>query len=198
MIELLKKCPRLEELYLNTNLVDIDALFATRGSAISAYCNTTTATTTVRKALRAARIRLRPWQTTPSLQRLTTLRLHPGRDTTIELTEFDALVRSPHLPGLTHLQVHMTNFGDEGARGIIESGILRRLETLDIGYGNMTDDGRSPAGGMSRPEALQLLDVSRNALTVAGIAALEDGIRVVANEQHAVDETDYLYEGDLE
>src|SRR5262249_34481367 len=131
----------------------------------------------------------------PSLQRLTTLRLHPGRDTTIDLAEMDAVLRSPHLPSLTHLQVHMTTFGDEGCRTIIQSGILGRLKTLDIGYGNMTDDGARLLAACADLKNLELLDVSRNALTAGGIAALQaTGIRVVADNQHAPDEEDYLYE----
>src|SRR5439155_18698531 len=67
------------------------------------------------------------------LKKLTTLRLHPGRDATIALAELEALLKSKRLPALTHLQVHMTTFGDEGAERIIQSGILRRLKVLDIG-----------------------------------------------------------------
>src|SRR5262249_23298552 len=134
-----------------------------------------------------------------SLRRLTTLRLHPGRDGTVDLEEMDALLRSPHLPSLTHLQVHMTTFGDEGVRRIIESGILRRLKVLDIGYGNKTDEGAPLLAACHDLKHREGLDVSRNALTARGIDALRRvGIPVIAENQHAPDAEDYLYEVDVE
>src|SRR5262249_53367049 len=127
-----------------------------------------------------------------SLKRLTTVRLHPGRDATVALEEMNALLRSPHLPSLAHLQVHMTTFGDDGCGSIIDSGALRRLKSLDIGYGNMTDTGAGLLAACPDLKHLELLDVSRNALTSQGIAALQaTGIRVIAEDQHAVGEEDY-------
>jgi uncharacterized protein (TIGR02996 family) len=197
VIDLLQKCSRLEELYLNTNLPGIDELFALPalgnirvlqyyygsdylGDNGNAYPLTALANNA-------------------SLQRLTTLRLHPGRDATIDLAEMDAVLRSPRLPSLTHLQVHMTTFGDEGCRSIIDSGALRRLKVLDIGYGNMTDEGARLLAACPALKHLEVLDVSRNALTARGIAALRaTGIQVVADNQHAPDEEDYLFEVDFE
>jgi hypothetical protein len=198
VIELLEKCPRLEELYLNTNLPGIDRLFAlpTLGNIRvlqyyygSDYLGNGPAGAYPLTAL----------ANNASLQRLTTLRLHPGRDATIGLGEMDAVLRSPHLPGLTHLQVHMTTFGDEGCRIIIQSGALRRLKALDIGYGNMTDEGARLLAACPDLKNLEVLDVSRNALTAPGIAALRAaGVPVVADDQHAPDEEDYPYEVDFE
>src|SRR5262249_61631372 len=134
-----------------------------------------------------------------SLQQLATLRLHPGRDATIDLDEMDAVLCSPHLPSLTHLQVHMTTFGDEGCGRIIDSGILQRLKTLDIGYGNMTDEGARLLAACPDLKHLEGLDVSRNALTARGIDALRRvGIPGIAENQHAPDAEDYLYEVDVE
>lgn len=197
VIKLLQKCPRLEELYLNTDLSGIARLFGLPslgnirvlqyyygsgyyGDAKSRYPLTALANNT-------------------SLRRLTTLRLHPGRDATISLKEMDAVLRSPHLPSLTHLQVHMTAFGDDGCRAVIDSGILRRLKVLDIGYGNMTDAGARLLAACPDLKHLEVLEVTRNALTRRGIAALRGtGVRVVADNQHAPDEEDYLYEVDFE
>src|SRR5262249_53177799 len=139
-IDLIQNCPRLEELYLNTDLPGIDQLFALpalgRLRVLQYYYGSDYSGNNPGSVYPLGAL-----ANNPSLQRLTTLRLHPGRDATIDLEELDALLRSPHLPSLTHLQVHMTTFGDEGCRSIVESGILRRLKTLDIGYGNMTDEG---------------------------------------------------------
>jgi uncharacterized protein (TIGR02996 family) len=198
VIGLLQKCPRLEELYLNTSLRGIGGLFAhpalgnvrvlqyyygcdyTRDNPGGAYPLTALANNA-------------------SLQQLTTLRLHAGRDATIELEELDAILRSPHLPSLTHLQAHMTTFGDEGCRRIIDSGALRRLEVLDVGYGAMTDDGARLLAACPDLKHLRVLDVSRNALTGPGIAALRaTGVQVVADDQHLPGEEEYLYEVDFE
>jgi uncharacterized protein (TIGR02996 family) len=198
VIDLLKKCPRLEELYLNTNLRGIDRLFALPTldniRVLQYYfgSNYTGRNLAVAYPLRALANNV-------SLQQLTTLRLHAGREATIDLAEMEAVLRSTHLPSLTHLQVHMTTYGDAGCRAIIQSGALRRLRELDIGHGNMTDQGAALLAGCSDLKHLELLDASRNALTEQGIATLRaTGVRVVADNQHALDEEDYLYEVDFE
>lgn len=198
VIKLLEKCPRLEELYLNTPLSGIDRLFAlpTLGNirVLQYYYGSD-----YRGRTRGRAYPLTPLANNASLQRLTTLRLHAGRDATIDLAEMDAVLRSPHLPSLTHLQVRMTTFGDEGCRTIIQSGALRRLKALDLGYGNMTDAGARLLAACSDLKNLEVLDVSRNALTARGLTALRAaGIRVVADNQHAPDEEEYLYEVDFE
>jgi uncharacterized protein (TIGR02996 family) len=188
VLELLAKCPRLEELYLNTGLHGIDRLFASRKlgnlRVLQYYYSGGYPLTTLAK--------------NASLKQLTTLRLHAGRDTTIELNEMAAVLTSRHLPALTHLQVHMTTFGDEGARRIIKSGALRRLKHLDIGYGNLTDEGARLLAACPDLKHLDVLDVTRNTLTDDGISALRaTGINVVADNQHTVDE-DFLFEVDWE
>jgi uncharacterized protein (TIGR02996 family) len=197
VIDLLARCPRLEELYLNTNFRGIDRLFALPALGNIRVLQYYYGTGYVGN--NPAPYPLAALANNVSLRRLTTLRLHPGRDTTIGLDEMDAILRSPHLPSLTHLQVHMTTFGDEGCRRLVDSGILRRLKVLDIGYGNMTDEGARLLVGCPDLKHLEVLDVSRNALTARGIAALRaTGIQVVADAQHAPDEEDYLYEVDFE
>jgi uncharacterized protein (TIGR02996 family) len=198
VIALLEKCPRLEELYLNTNLPGIDRLFASpRLGNICVlqyyYGNDYLARTP------AHVYPLTHLADNQALRRLTTFRLHPGRDATVDLGEMAAVLQSKHLRNLKHLQVHMTTFGDEGCRAIIQSGALRRLQTLDIGYGNMTDAGARLLADCPDLKNLKVLDVSRNALTVAGIAALQStGIQVIADHQHEAEEHDYLYEVDFE
>src|SRR5260370_2619288 len=78
----------------------------------------------------------------------------------------------------------MTTFADEGCRTLIDSGALRRLEILDLGYGNMTDEGARLLAACPDLKHLRALDVTRNALTARGIAALrETGIQEVADNQ---------------
>jgi uncharacterized protein (TIGR02996 family) len=199
LIRLLEHRPRLEELYLNTHLRNIERLFAhpVLGQLRrlqyyygSDYLSNRPGTSYPLSVLAK----------NAALTRLTHLRLHPGRDTTIDLEELDAILRSRHLPSLTHLQVHMTTFGDEGCRAIVRSGILRRLRSLDLGYGNMTDAGAQILAECPDLKDFDLLDVSRNGLTEQGIAALRTvGIRcLVADDQHDLGEDDYLYEVDFE
>jgi uncharacterized protein (TIGR02996 family) len=198
VIRLLDKCPRLEELYLNDTLYGIDPLFAHTGlgnlRVLQYYYASSYAAGTQDEAYPLSVL-----AANRSLGKLTTLRLHPGRDATININELDPLLRSPNLPSLTHLQVHMTAFGDEGCRRIVESGILKRLKTLDLAYGGMTDAGARLLASSPDVRHLVVLDVSRNALTGAGIAALRaTGVRVAADDQHGADDEDYLFEVDLE
>jgi hypothetical protein len=96
------------------------------------------------------------------------------------------------------LQVHMTTFGDAGCRAVINSGILRKLTTLDLGYGTMTDEGAQLLADCPDVKHLTALDVTRNALTDRGITALQQtGISIVAENQHDAEE-DFLYEVDFE
>jgi uncharacterized protein (TIGR02996 family) len=197
VIGLLQKCPRLGELHLNTDLRGIGGLFAhpalVNVRVLQYYYGCYPGNHP------GGAYPLTALANNASLQRLTTLRLHPGRDATIELEEFDAVLRSPNLPSLTHLQVHMTTFGDEGCRRIIDSGVLRRLEVLDVGYGAMTDDGARLLAACPDLKHLRVLDVSRNGLTARGIAALRaTGVQVVADDQHLPGDEDYLYEVDFE
>lgn len=198
LIELLQKWPRLEELYLNTDLPDIGQLFASPKvgnlAVFQYYFGTNYGGNQPGGAYP-----LRILANNASLTRLTHLKLHPGRDETIDLAEMNAVLCSTRLPSLAHLQVHMTTFGDEGCGRIVQSGILRRLKSLDIAYGNMTDEGARSLARSPDLKNLEVLDVSRNALTPEGISVLQSvGIRVVAENQHAPDEEDYLYEVDME
>ncbi len=194
--QLLQKCPRLEELYLNTGLSGIEQLFSSptlKNIRVLQYYYGSDYTGP------GAAYPLAALANNAMLQSLAALRLHPGRDATIELDDLDAVLRSPHLPRLTHLQVHMTTFGDSGCHHIVDSGILRRLKVLDLGYGNMSDDGARALAGSPDLKNLEELIVTRNALTDRGVAALKaTGVRVVADDQHGPDEMDFLYEVDLE
>jgi uncharacterized protein (TIGR02996 family) len=199
VIELLRKCPRLEELTLNAPLPRINELFAapelSQVRSLQYYYGDGE-----RYGAGGSRgYRLSALAKNAAAGRLTTLRLHAGRETTISLKELNAVLRSPHLPSLTHLQVRVTTFGDEGALAVVKSGILRRLEVLDLGHGNMTDEGARLLAECPDLGHLERLHVSRNALTKRGVAALRArGIEVVADDQHRPDEEDYLYDVDFE
>jgi uncharacterized protein (TIGR02996 family) len=201
LLDVLAKTPRLEELYLNTNLSRIDTLFRSPALAplrvFQYYYGVGTYGATGRAA--AATYPLGALARNKALSNITTLRFHPGRDGRVELDEFAALLRSKNLPNLRHLQIHGTTFGDEGAERIVGSGILKRLKTLDIAYGDLTDAGAAALAACPDLKNLEVLDVSLNSLSEVGVEELEDtGVRVVADGQHGEGETDYLSEVDWE
>jgi uncharacterized protein (TIGR02996 family) len=198
IVQLLQKNPRLEELYLNTALQGVGTLFAApelgQVRVLQYYFGTGTYGSRPEAAYPLSKL-----AKNASLSKLTALRLHAGRESTVELKEVEALLHSPNLPNLTHLQIHMTNYGDEGARALVASGILKRLKMLDIGYGNMTDAGARLLADCADTWRLERLVVSKNALTSDGIEALQaKKVRVRADDQHDPEDNDYLWEVDVE
>jgi uncharacterized protein (TIGR02996 family) len=198
IIHLLGKCPHLEELYLNTPLAGINDLFELPAfekiRVLQYYYGSDYSMTGPANAYP-----LETLASNTSLQNLTTLKLHAGRETTIDIDQMDALLRSAHLPALVHLQVQMTTFGDEGARRVVASGALRKLKILSLAYGNMTDDGARLLAASPDLKHLDQLDVTCNALTDVGVQVLEaTGVQIIADNQHDGVENEYLYEVDVE
>lgn len=147
----------------------------------------------------------------PAFANLTHLQFHPhhheeGHDedarSYIPLAQVRALVRSPHLKKLTHLQLRLSDMGDDGVREIIASGILNRLKWLDLRHGCITDEGAALFAACADAKNLDRLDLSRNAVTSAGLAVLRAaGISAVANNPQTQEELEYrgyLREGDFE
>ncbi|HEY1191114.1 MAG TPA: TIGR02996 domain-containing protein [Gemmata sp.] len=204
VLDLLTKCPRLEELYLNNGLAEAHRLFASPMLSqvrVLQYYYGTDGSRFDRNPPRPITYELAGLANNPAIANVNTLRFHPGRHSVLLLPQVDALLQSPHLPKLAHLQLHMTTFGDDICPRLIASGILKRLKTLDLGYGNMTDAGAQQLAACADTKQLQVLDLSRNALTPAGVAALRSaGVRVVADAQHAANEDypEYLYGVDVE
>ncbi len=199
VLKLLDKCPRLEELYLNTDLGDVRAMFASPalgGLRVLQYYFGYEHTYPRR---RFSAYPMEVLAGNAALRHLHTLRLHPGRDSTLGIDDLRAVLSSRNLPALRHLQFHMTEYGDDGARAIAGCGLPRGLKVLDIGYGSMTDEGARILAGVPGVKGLDVLNVSRNALTAAGIKALrKTGVDVVADGQHGPEDRDYLYEVDAE
>ena len=203
ILELLGKCPRMEELYLNTDLAGIDTLFASprlAGLRVLQYYFGTDYN--LYDSPLKAGYPLAALAGNAALADLRELRLHPGRDATLDIKGVQALLASTNLPALQRLQMQMTDYGDEGAAAIVKSGIMAHLKSLDIGHGNMTDEGARLLADDAGIRALETLDVSRNALTPAGIRALRAVCaNVVAERQHLTggeDDDEYLYEVDVE
>jgi uncharacterized protein (TIGR02996 family) len=147
----------------------------------------------------------------PAFANLTQLRFHPHQPeglwgTTggsyIPLDQVRALVRSPHLKKLTHLQLRLSDMGDDGIREIIVSGILKRLAWLDLQHGCVTDEGARQLAACADAKRLERIDLSYNGVTATGLAALRSaGVNAVANNPLAQDQLDnreYLRHGDFE
>jgi uncharacterized protein (TIGR02996 family) len=148
----------------------------------------------------------------PAFANLTHLLFHPhqpeglGDDgdyhTYLPLEQVRALVRSKHLGKLTHLQLRLSDMGDDGIREIIDSGILKRLKWLDLRHGAITDDGARLFAACPDAKRLERIDLSRNAVTAAGLGALRAaGVNAVANRpltQAELADRAYLREGDFE
>jgi uncharacterized protein (TIGR02996 family) len=150
----------------------------------------------------------------PSLTKLTHLLCHPhAREpgqpddpwAYIRLLQLRAVCRSPYLTSLTHLRLRLTDFGDRGAREIVDSGILKRLKVLDLRHGSITDKGAKLLAACPDLRNLEGLDLSRNAIDDEGISAIRaTGVPADFGFQHEpVDREDfetamYLFQGDIE
>jgi uncharacterized protein (TIGR02996 family) len=141
----------------------------------------------------------------PALGKLTHLLLHPhfaDDQSFIPLGRVAPLLRSKHLPSLTHLQLRLSDMGDEGARAIVASGILQRLKVLDLRHGAITDEGARVFARCPEAKGLERLDLSRNAVTAAGLEELRKaGVNAVANNpltRRELADREYLHEGDFE
>jgi uncharacterized protein (TIGR02996 family) len=141
----------------------------------------------------------------PALGNLTYLSLHPHfafDRSFIPLGRVAPIFRSKHLKKLTHLQLRLSDMGDDGIREIIASGILKQLKWLDLRHGCVTDGGARLLAACPDAKRLERIDLSRNAVSTAGLNALRKAkVNAVANNpltQAELDSREYLREGDFE
>jgi len=205
--ELVRRMPRLEELYLFARSYDTKALFKTRLDSLR-----------VLQVYHMDSYPLELLARNKSLGKLTHLLCHPHfhhdhymgagpgddvPDAYIRLDGVRAIVRSPELKSLTHLQLRVSDMGDAGCQEIVDSGVLRRLKLLDLRHGRFTDAGAEILAGCPDLQNLEHLDVDRNGLTKNGIQMLQKvlGKRVRADNQQTAHELaggEYLCEGESE
>lgn len=142
----------------------------------------------------------------PAFANLEVVQFHPhaaepGDGAYLTLDGVVALAHSPHLRKLRHLQLHMSDMGDEGCQEIVASGILKTLRILDLMYGRVTDEGARILASSPDLANLEVLNLSNNRLTSEGIAVLKKILPrcVVADQYDPDDDTDeYLMQGDWE
>lgn len=141
----------------------------------------------------------------PAFGNLAHLSLHPHfafDQSFIPLGRVAPVFRSPHLKKLTHLQLRLSDMGDDGVREIIASGMLKQLKWLDLRHGEITNDGARLLAACKDAKNLDRLDLSYNAVSAVGLAALRKvNINAVANNpltQQQLNEREYLRHGDFE
>ena len=113
-----------------------------------------------------------------------------------------ALFRSRNLPSLRHLTLRNSDIGDEGLGILIDSGMLKRLKTLDLLGGCVTDAGARLLAACPDLRNLESLNLSENLIGPEGLAALRaTGVNLTADHQlgpDALETGQYLYSGDSE
>jgi uncharacterized protein (TIGR02996 family) len=196
--ELVRGMPNLEELYLYADPVNTARLFAlptlTRLRVLHVYHLTEYRLTALAK--------------NPAVAGLTHLLCHPHalrprEKPYLRLSHLRAVLRSPHLTGLTHLGLRMCDAGDKGCTEVVASGALKRLKVLDLRHGCVTDRGARILAACPDLRRLELLDLGNNCLTEEGDEALlATGVKVRLERQWDAEdedeEGDYLFHGDIE
>lgn len=113
------------------------------------------------------------------------------------------LCQSKSLQSLKHLCLKSTDFGDKGIAELLRSGLIQRLESLELIYGAATDKSVA-ALAESDLGNLQRLDLTGNYLSATGVKDLKKSlaIQVEAKQQYSGDpadeEKEHLMNGDYE
>src|SRR5581483_8116071 len=137
VVDLIRRMPRLEELYL----------FCFRVPAAKLFGLETLTNLRVLQMYHNWQYPLERLAGNPAFSRLTHLLLHPKANggwadaPYIKLRGVRAVLRSPHLQNLTHLRLRLTDIVDRGCKEIVQSGILKRLKLLDLRHGCVSDEG---------------------------------------------------------
>lgn len=200
---LVKQMPNLEELYLLAHRVDANKIFPLPLPNLR-----------VLQLYHSRSYPLDKLAANTSLTNLTTILCHPHAmeyddeetGAYIRLSHLRAICRSKHLGNLSVLQLRLSDFGDAGAKEIVESGLLKRLKVLDLQGGCITDEGARILAAAPALKNLEFLNLRSNALTQAGILALQGtGVKLDTAGQHNQtgpfeegDTPEYLFEGDIE
>jgi uncharacterized protein (TIGR02996 family) len=191
---LVASMPRIEELYLLCHGYDAKALFALPNLS---HLQVLRIYGLGQQGAPDQPIPLQALARNPVLGALTHLLVHPQYTRArafLPLSEVRELVNAPHLKSLSHLQLRLSNMGDEGVSALVASGIMKRLGWLDLRNGAITDAGARLFAECAATRSLRRLDLSRNAVTSIGMGMLKRmGVSALASaapskrEQEALD-----------
>jgi uncharacterized protein (TIGR02996 family) len=201
VLPLVRQMPRLEELEVYARDTDMSTLFAMPLPRLKSLVLFHTITSVPLDTLAANK----------TMTNLATLRFHPHHlvddEAYIRLKQLRAVCRATNLPNLTHLCLRLTDFGDDGAREIVSSGILKRLRVLDLYGGCVSDEGAEALATCPDFGRLEFVNLRKNALTDKGVQALKaTKVNLDVREQHTTTRVEYgyrvtpeyLYDGDFE
>ena len=190
----------LERLYLATGNANTPALFAlplVHLRELHVHCETLYATDTLAE--------------NPAFTGLRTLAFHPhgyyGAEPRsfsggyLNATDVRTICHAQHLKRLEHLQLNCLSAGDAGIDLLVNSGLIRRLKSLDLRHGCVSDEGAFTLYKAldGTPHALEVLKLGDNALTGDGVAALRRlKLTLDAPDQHGPGDDHYLTQGDFE
>lgn len=139
-----------------------------------------------------------------TLNSLTTLEIKPelefghfDESAPLELRDLRAVCRSRNLQNVTHFAFWRTDAGDKAIDELISSGMLERLVSLDLSYGNITDEGARKLIEAVDATKLVHLDLTCNAIEEEVVALQQKFPNVELADQHDPDDFSYLI-GDLE
>ncbi len=199
IVGLLKRMPKLEDAQLLIHGVDVKALFSMK----------TLPHLRVLRLYHTHAVPLEVLAKNPAFANLEQLYVFPhalepnDEEAYVTLQGVSALLQSPHLKKLTHLELRANSMGDEGIDALIASGRLKQLEHLDLMCGRVGDEGAKKLAACPDVKRLKHLDLSKNMLTKAGIDALKKtGVKLKVENQYTPsadpDYQEYLWTGDME
>lgn len=187
---LVARATRLEELRLFVTNVDTDALFALTMPHLRRL--------TVHHL---ARYPLHVLAGNQSLTGITHLALCPralySGDSRSYLPGADifALLRAPAFQGLTHLQLRLTDVGNDLLRELVAGGWFARLKVLDLYGGRIDDAGAELLLGCRDARRLESLELSYNYLSPTALKELKyAGVPVQSSAQCGEGRSDNPYE----
>jgi uncharacterized protein (TIGR02996 family) len=90
----------------------------------------------------------------------------------IRLKQLRAVCRADW-PQLEFLRLRLTDFGDDGAKELVASGVLKRLKYLDLAGGCITDAGAEKLAGCADIKRLETLILDENAMSSVGVKAIQ-------------------------
>lgn len=162
VVELLHQMPRLENLHLAATDVDAEKLFTMELPTL--------------RSLTIYHLHHYPIELlaeNSSLTNLESLHLIPQEGCTLNEEIVATIAQSAYLRNLTRLRLWRSQMGERGIAEIVESGLLSRLEELDLTHGSVSDVEAQMLAESPDMRSLHLLVLDVNPITAEGIKELK-------------------------